>query len=174
MSRETMSEQSSVRDGAGYDEVFQTGREPGEGSSWSSGDGSSVQSSDGKTKDYDVGGGRVDVIQVDESRSDGSSADDTSESTSGGSGDDRPFILPKEWTVNHFMPTMTEKIFNSLRARYQIPDDIPIRLPLERERCYSGKTADVGMYDAMFATGLRLPLTALHRQLANFLGISVS
>ena len=30
------------------------------------------------------------------------------------------------------------------------------------------------MYDAMFAAGLRLPLTALHRQLADFLGLSVT
>ena len=30
------------------------------------------------------------------------------------------------------------------------------------------------MYDAMFAARLRLPLTALHCQLANFLGLSVS
>ena len=32
----------------------------------------------------------------------------------------------------------------------------------------------MGMYDAMFAAGLRLPLTALHRQLADFLGLSVT
>ena len=30
------------------------------------------------------------------------------------------------------------------------------------------------MYDAMFTAGLRLPLTKLHRQLANYLGLSVS
>ena len=30
------------------------------------------------------------------------------------------------------------------------------------------------MYDAMFAAGLRLPLTALHCQLVNYLGLSVS
>ena len=30
------------------------------------------------------------------------------------------------------------------------------------------------MYDAMFTARLRLPLTALHRQLANFLGLSIS
>ena len=30
------------------------------------------------------------------------------------------------------------------------------------------------MYDVMFAAGLRLPLMALHRQLADFLGLSVS
>ena len=36
------------------------------------------------------------------------------------------------------------------------------------------KTVDVGMYDAMFIAGLRLPLTKLHRQLANYLGLSLS
>ena len=30
------------------------------------------------------------------------------------------------------------------------------------------------MYDAIFATGLRLPLMALHRQLVDYLGLSVS
>jgi len=69
---------------------------------------------------------------------------------------------------------MSGKVFRELRIRYQIPDHIPIRLPKEDERCYSGRTADVGMYDAMFAAGLRLPLTALHRQLVDFLGISVT
>ena len=42
------------------------------------------------------------------------------------------------------------------------------------ERCYLGKITDVGMYDAMFAVGLRLPLTDLHHQLANYLGLSVN
>ena len=65
-------------------------------------------------------------------------------------------------------------IFENLRDRYQILDHIPIRLPGKFKKCYLGKTIDVGMYDAMFATGLRLPLTTLHRQLANFLGLSVS
>ena len=32
----------------------------------------------------------------------------------------------------------------------------------------------MGMYDAMFAAGLRLPLTALHRQLVDYLGLSVN
>ena len=66
------------------------------------------------------------------------------------------------------------KVFRELRVRYQIPDHIPIRLPYENEKCYTGRTADVGMYDAMFAAGLRLPLTALHRQLVDYLGLSVS
>ena len=69
---------------------------------------------------------------------------------------------------------MSEKIFKELHVRYQIPEHIPIHLPKENEKCYTGRTADVGMYDAMFATGLRLPLMALHRQLVDYLGLSVS
>ena len=69
---------------------------------------------------------------------------------------------------------MSDKIFKELRVRYQIPEHIPIRLPKENEKCYTGRTADVDMYDAMFAAGLRLPLTALHRQLLNYLGLSVN
>ena len=69
---------------------------------------------------------------------------------------------------------MNNKIFSELCVRYQILEHIPIRLPKENEKCYSGKTADVGMYDAMFAAEIRLPLTALHRQLVDFLGLSVS
>ena len=91
-----------------------------------------------------------------------------------GVGHTRPFILPKIWTVNDFKPTMTANIFKNLRDRYQIPDHIPICLLGKFEKCYSGKTADVDMYDAMFTTRLRLPLMTLHRQLANFLGLSVS
>jgi len=40
-------------------------------------------------------------------------------STSGGPGDDRPFILFKEWTINDFLPTMSKKIFKNLCARFQ-------------------------------------------------------
>ena len=58
---------------------------------------------------------------------------------------------------------MNDKVFKELCTRYQIPEHIPIRLPRENERCYSGRTVDVGMYDAMFTAGFRLPLTALHR-----------
>ena len=69
---------------------------------------------------------------------------------------------------------MNDRVFKELRSCYQIPDHIPIRLLRENERCYSGRTADIGMYDAMFAAGLRLPLKALHYQLVDFLGMSVS
>ena len=69
---------------------------------------------------------------------------------------------------------MGDKFFSELCVRYQIPEHIPIHLPYENEMCYTGRTSDVGMYDAMFTAGLRLPLTALHRQLVDYLGLFVS
>ena len=91
-----------------------------------------------------------------------------------GDGHTRPFILLKMWTVNDFLPKMTANIFKNLRDHYQIPDHILIRLLGKFKKCYSRKTENVGMYDAMFVAGLRLPLTTLHHRLANFLGLSVS
>ena len=69
---------------------------------------------------------------------------------------------------------MSDKIFSELRVKYQILEHIPIRLPYENEKCYTRRTADVGMYDAMFAAEFRLSLMALHCQLVDYLGLSVS
>lgn len=69
---------------------------------------------------------------------------------------------------------MSPNFFKKLRDRFQIPENIPIYLPRMFERCYLGKTADVGMYEAMLTVGLRFPLTELHRQLANYIGLFVS
>ena len=65
--------------------------------------------------------------------------------------------------VNDFKPMMMTKIFNNLRDCYQILDNIPIRLSGKYEKCYSGKTMDNSMYDAIFVARLRLPLMVLHR-----------
>ena len=192
--REATSEQSSsVYEGAGYDEVYPSSHRPKEGLSWSSKgepstyspideeedyDGEEVEEREGDEDEYDEGeeenkGEFEGEDDKDEGESDGRAS--VGGSLRGiGDGHNHPFILPVIWTVNDFKPTMTTKIFNNLRDRYQIPNNIPLRLPGKYERCYSGKTADIGMYVAMFAAGLRLPLMALHRLLAIFLGLSVS
>ena len=186
MSSDASCEESSVREGAGYDEVFGSGDES-EDFLPSSERGTSARSPDGN-ESYTEGGkdevkkGREDEgvggdINVDGDDSDGDDSDGDegpSEGVSEGPRDNRPFILPEDWAVNKFLPRMSNKVFGELRTRYQIPDHILIRLPEENEACYSWRTVDVGMYDAMFAVGLRLPLTALHRQLADFLGFSVT
>ena len=99
----------------------------------------------------------------DSDKEDDDGDEESCEGTSMGPGDNRLFILPEEWAVNRFLPLMNDKVFKELCTRYQILEHIPICLPRENERCYSGRTVDVGMYDAMFTAGFRLPLTALHR-----------
>ena len=42
--------------------------------------------------------------------------DEVIESTLRSPGDDRPFILPEEWTVNDIVPMMSNKVFKTLRA----------------------------------------------------------
>ena len=180
MSSDASSEESSVREGAGYDEAFGSGNEL-EDFLLSSERKTSARSPDSNESctGEEVEKGREDEgvegsINVDGDGSDGDDSDGDEGNGEEGPGDNCPFILPEDWAVNKFLPRMSNKIFGELRTRYQIPDHIPIRLPEENETCYSERTADVGMYDAMFATGLRLPLTALHRQLADFLGLSVT
>ena len=174
MSSDASCEESSVHEGVGYDEAFGSGHES-EDFSLSSERGTSARSPNdnesctGEDKVEDEvekgreGEGVEGGINADGDDSDGDDSDGDEGDGEEGPGDNRPFILPEDWAVNKFLPRMSNKIFGELRTRYQIPDHIPIRLPEENETCYSGRTADVGMYDAMFAAGLRLPLTALHR-----------
>ena len=182
MSSDALSEESSVHEGASYDKTFGSGDES-EDFSPSSERETSAQSLDGENKGYAEGSEEVGVGEVEKEGSWSDGGDDNDEEDEGeescegasvGPGNNHPFILPIEWVVNKFLPSMSDKVFKELRIRYQIPEHIPIRLPKENEKCYSGRTADVGMYDAMFAARLRLPRTALHRQLVDFLGLFVS
>ena len=126
----------------------------------------------------EVGGeGEVEGNEEEDDGDEGDAGEGTLEVGSSGSlrsGHARLFILPQIWTVNDFLSKMTVNIFKNLRNHYQIPENIPIRLPRKFEKCYSGKIANIGMYNTTFVVGLRLALIALHRQLANFLGLSVS
>ena len=176
MSREAISEQSSIREGAGYEEVFQTRQEPEEGHSWSSERETSTRSPDedgdyiGEEDEEEINEGEVDG--EDEIKDDGVMKGDGDEDDADGWTPEvgssvnphvRPFILPQMWTVNDFLPKMMSKIFKHLRDCFQIPYHIPIHLPGKFEKCYSRETEDTGIYDATLAVGLRLPLTALHR-----------
>ena len=65
------------------------------------------------------------VVEGDEGEEDDGDKGDADERTleagSSGSprnGHARPFILPKMWTINDFLPTMMVNIFKNLRDRY--------------------------------------------------------
>ena len=59
----------------------------------------------------------------------------------------REFIMLPEWTINSFTSTIKEAHFETLRANYQIPDYIPIRLPCKSEKCYYEGVDGVGVYE---------------------------
>ena len=82
-------------------------------------------------------------------------------------------MLP-EWIVNAFTSTIKEPHFNTLRAHYQIPDYIPIRLPYKSEKCYYEGVDCVGVYEQMLKVDLRFPLSSLHRELLKYLGLFIS
>ena len=86
----------------------------------------------------------------------------------------REFVMLPEWTVNNFTSTIKEAHFKTLKAIYQIPDYIPIRLPYKLEKCYCDGVDDVGVYEQVLKAGLRFPLNSLKRELIQYLGLSVS
>ena len=86
----------------------------------------------------------------------------------------REFVMLPEWTVNAFTSTIKEAHFKTLKANYQIPNYIPIRLPYKSEKCYYEGVDDVRVYEHVLKAGLRFPLNSLHHELLKYLGLSVS
>ena len=167
---------SSVREGAGYDKVYSSRRKPKEDFLRSLEREPSTHSPNDEEEDKDKDDEENDEGDEheqgeEEDEDDQSERGEVVDQVDGGTW---PFILPLMWTVNDFYPKMLGKVFNTLRDRYQILESIPLRLPEKCEKSYSRRIVDVGMYDATFATRLRLSLTDLYHQLANYLGLSVS
>ena len=59
----------------------------------------------------------------------------------------REFIIFPLWTINDFRSTIKQKHFDTLREKFQIPVNIPIRLPYKFEKCYYKGVDDVGVYE---------------------------
>ena len=109
------SNQSFVCDGAGYEKWYPLGcRDPNELSERSP----SAASPSSKNED-------IKLAELEEGSNDG---EQRIKSVVGADGL-REFIMLPEWTVNNFTSTIKGAHFNTLRAIYQIPDYIPIRLP---------------------------------------------
>ena len=71
------------------------------------------------------------------------------------------------------IPSKTdEQRLNNLRMWYQISDELNLRLPVRGEWCCNPHFR-IGVYDAYFLGGLRLPLNAFARELLVRLGLEV-
>ena len=64
--------------------------------------------------------------------------------------------------------------FQAFRAHFQIPNNISVRLPYESEKCYYEGLEGVGVYKQMLKAGLKFPLSSLHRELLQHLGLFVN
>ena len=128
------SNQSFVRVGAGYKEVYPSSYRDQDDLSERS---PSASSSSSKNED-------TEVAEPEKGSDDG---EDQRVKYIMGADGFREFIMLPEWTVNAFMSTIKEPHFNTLRAHYQIPDYIPIRLPYKLEKCYYEGVDGVGMYE---------------------------
>ena len=76
--------------------------------------------------------------------------------------------------VNEFISTIKESHFKTLREKYQIPINVPLRLPYSSEKCYYKGVEGVRVYEQMLKAGLRFPLSSLHHQLLQYLGLVVT
>ena len=154
------SNQSFVRDEAGYEELYLTGyRDLDELSE------KSLSAASPSSKNEDM-----ELAKLEEGSENGEQRTKSVVGTDGL----REFVMLPEWTVNNFTSTIKEAHFKTLRAIYQIPDYIPIRLPYKSEKCYYNGMDDVGVYEQVLKAGLRFPLNSLKRELLKHLGLSVN
>ena len=110
------SNQSFVSDGAGYEELYPSGyRDPDDLSE------RSLSASSPSSKNEDM-----EMAEPEEGSADGE--EQRIKSVAGTDGL-REFVILLEWTVNSFTAIINEAHFKTLRANYQIPNYIPIRLP---------------------------------------------
>ena len=66
----------------------------------------------------------------------------------------------------------SEQKLSNLRTWYQIPDEFNPRLPIRGEWCYNPRFG-IGVYEAYFLGGFRLPLTTFARELLVRLGLGI-
>ena len=145
------SNQSFVRDGAGYEELYLSGyKDPDELSERTP----STTSLSSTNED-------MELAEPEEGSEDG----DQGIKTVVGANGLREFVMLPEWTVNNFRSTIKEVHFKTPRAIYQIPNHIPIRLPYKAEKCYYDGVDDLGVYEQALKAGLRFPLNTLKREL---------
>ena len=160
-----LSNQLFVRDRAGYDEVFPSGQKDLDTSSEERNPSTTSPSS------------RDEGLEMDRPKGDSSDGLDDVELPIQSIIDPdglREFIMLHLGTVNDFRSLIKESHFKTLRAKYQIPDNIPLYLPYKSQKCYYKGVEGVGAYEQMLKAGLRFPLSSLHHHLLQYLGLAVT
>jgi hypothetical protein len=91
----------------------------------------------------------------------GNSSDETPSISSSSKGDG----FEKLWVARTYFSIVDSEGLQRIRDRYQIPDDVILRIPDSNKRACLSKYDDVAFYEADFHAGLRFPLQPFMREL---------
>uniref|UniRef100_A0A2N9HSQ7 Transposase (putative) gypsy type domain-containing protein n=1 Tax=Fagus sylvatica TaxID=28930 RepID=A0A2N9HSQ7_FAGSY len=81
--------------------------------------------------------------------------------------------VDRSWKAMSYFSKFNEDDVDRLRRRYQIPDDVVIRIPDSDERaCCPKYEGDVAFYEADLRAGLRFPIQPFVRELLDFLSLA--
>jgi hypothetical protein len=84
-----------------------------------------------------------------------------------------PPRVDRSWKAMSYFSKFNEDDIDRLRRRYQIPDDVVIRIPDSDERaCCPKYEGDVAFYEADLRAGLRFPIQPFVRELLDFLSLA--
>jgi hypothetical protein len=105
---------------------------------------------------------------------------ETTESSSSGSVSQEPRVpisvrsLNKPFIAEGVPSKLVDKDIGRIRSRYQIPENIVLRLPDDGEWACSSNGEDITLYEDSLTGGLRLPFRPFEREVLHRLGISPS
>jgi hypothetical protein len=78
-----------------------------------------------------------------------------------------------KWTARFYLSKVVDVDgLDNYRRKYQIPEDVVLRIPESDEVACSSRYADVAFYEADFNAGVRFPLQPLMRELLDHLNLS--
>ena len=82
--------------------------------------------------------------------------------------------VDRSWKALFYFSRVTQDDIDRMRRRYQIPDDVVLRIPDSDERaCCPKYEGDVAFYEADLRAGLRFPVQPFVRELLDFLGLAL-
>uniref|UniRef100_A0A2N9I9R1 Uncharacterized protein n=1 Tax=Fagus sylvatica TaxID=28930 RepID=A0A2N9I9R1_FAGSY len=105
--------------------------------------------------------------------SDGDDDCRSSEETPSISGSSKAAKPGDSWTARSYLSKVIDTDgIDRYRIKYQIPEDVVLRIPESDEVACSSKYGDVAFYEADFNAGIRFPLQPLMRELLDHLNLS--
>uniref|UniRef100_A0A2N9GGF3 Uncharacterized protein n=1 Tax=Fagus sylvatica TaxID=28930 RepID=A0A2N9GGF3_FAGSY len=97
----------------------------------------------------------------------------SSEATLSTSGSRQLPKVDRSWKALSFFSKTNQDDIDRIRRRYQIPDDVVLRIPNSDERaCCPKYEGDVAFYEADLRAGLRFPMQPFVRELLDFLSLA--